>query len=403
MTEEFHSYDSKPKPKKATRVIIIILAVCLSPILIVALLFGLYVLAQISIQMDRQRAAELSPRVKALMPLNEAFLKAATGPEATTAVPYFKSWMSNVSFETTLLGCPDPAANDSPDACMYSDSGPLSEKTPEQICSDVIAYAKGLGATNEMSVLFSRGQLLSEKSVENCVSTLQAQPRSAAWALFSPQYVLYGNFKSNTPMAIGLTLSQQTTKVAAGGVNAPSMPPYDGKDLLQPLLNVYSITVATTLEVAKIEVKADPFANEKNRTAALLDLITYYRAANPQQDPRSKAFTDAVISDFNARYKFEGSWTPFVSSDDKVHWIQVVRTDGAKLCIAIDRKNSTSKNIHEQRIEGDTLENAAFIGNGEISYGLPGFQTVELAGVGQEIKDRNANYYFGDYFVGTCS
>jgi len=86
-----------------------------------------------------------------------------------------------------------------------------------------------------------------------------------------------------------------------------------------------------------------------------------------------------------------------------VHWIQVVRTDGAKLCIAIDRKNSTSKNIHEQRIEGDTLDNAAFIGNGEISSGRPGFQSVELAGVGQEIKDRNANYYFGDYFVGTCS
>jgi hypothetical protein len=403
MTEKFHSFEKKPKPKKAARIIVIIVAVCISPVLLAALLFGLFALAGISNQLAMQRAAELSPRVKALMPLNEAFLKAATGPSAAVAMPYFKSWTSNVSFETTLLGCPDPAENDSPDACMYSDSGPLSEQTPEQICSDVIAYAKDLGATSEISVLFSKGQPLSEKSFENCVSTLHSQPRSAAWALFSPQYVLYGNFKPDTPMAIGLTLSRQTTKVAAGGVNAPSMPPYDGKDILQPLLNVYSITVSTTLEVAKIEVKANPFANEKNRTAALLDLIAYYRAANPQQDPRSKTFIDAVISEFNSRYKFEDLWEPFVTQDDKVHWIQVRRNDGYKICIAIDRKNSTNKNIHEQRIEGDTLENAFFTGNGEISYGLPGFQTVELAGVGQEIKNRNANYYFGDYIVGNCS
>ena len=400
MTEEFHSFDSKPKLNKVVRKISVNVAVLVG---VMVTLAGLFILSAINFQNAMQMEAEISPRVKALMPLNEAFLKAATGPAATTAMPYFKSWMSNVSFETTLLGCPDPAANDSPDACMYSDSGPLSEKTPEQICSDVIAYAKGLGATYEMSVLFPRGQLLNEKSVENCVSTLSAQPRSAAWALFSPQYVLYGNFKPETPMAIGLNRAQQTSRVAAGGVNAPSMPPYDGKDVLQPLLDVYSITVATTLEVAKIEVRANPFADGKNRTAALLDLIAYYRAANPQQDPRSKIFIDAVISDFNARYKFEGSWKPFVSQDNKVHWIQVVRNDGYRICIAIDRKNSTDKNINEQRIEGDTLDNAFFTGNGDRSYGLPGFQTVELAGVGQKIKDRNADYYFGDYYEGTCS
>jgi hypothetical protein len=402
MTEQFEEFEQnlKPKNSKAGKIIAIILAVCVSPFV---LIYGTFVVAGINFRNDMQTAAELSPRVKALMPLNEAFLKAATGPAATAAMPYFKSWVSAVNFETTLLGCPDPAENDSPDACMYSDSGPLSEKTPEQICSDVIAYAKGLGATYEMSVLFPRGQLLNENSVDNCASTLHAQPRSAAWALFSPQYVLYGNFKPDTPMAIGLNRSQQTAKVAAGGVNAPSMPPYDGKDVLQPLLDVYSISVATTLEVAEIEVSANPFVGGENHTAALLDLIAYYRAANPQQDPRSKNFIDAVITDFDARYKFEGSWKPFVSQDNKVHWIQVVRKDGYKICIATDRKNSTDKNINAQRIAGDSLGNSDFTGNGDISWGLPGFQTVELGGIGKKISDSNADYYFGDYFEGTCS
>jgi hypothetical protein len=402
MTEQFEEFEQnlKPKNSKAGKIIAIILAVCISPFV---LLFCLFALEGISNHIATQKAAELSPRVKALMPLNEAFLKAATAPAATAAMPYFKNWTSAVSFETTLLGCPEPSANDSPDACMMSDSGPLSTESPKKLCTDVIEYAKGLGATNEMSVLFPQGTPLSEKSVDNCAATLMGQPRSAAWALFSPQYVLYGNFKPDTPMAIGLTHGQESPNVAAGGVNAPSMAPYDGKQILQPLLDIYSITVATTLDVAKIEVAANPFDGGKNRTAALLDLIAYYRTANPQQDPRSKIFIDAVIKDFNARYKFDGSWKPYVTEDKKVHWIQVVRKDGYKICIAIDRKNSTDKNINEQRIAGDSLGNADFTGNGDISWGLPGFQTVELSGVGNKISDSNADYYFGDYYEGTCS
>ncbi len=349
-----------------------------------------------------QQAAQLSPEVKALMPLNESFLKAATAPDAIAGLTHFKSWMSSVSFETTLLGCPDPAGNDSPDACMYSDAGKVTDQTPEQVCAEVIAYAQKLGATNEMSVLIPEGKTISKSSVASCVKTLHSQPRSAAWALFSPQYVLYGNYKPDTPIAIGLTHGEETPQAAAGGVNGDKVPPYTGKLVLQPLVDTYSLTVATTLKVEKIEVAPSPFAAGKNRTAALLDLIAFYRAANQQQDPRSKVFVDAVINDFGNRYGFPGTWKAFVTSDNKVHWIQVTRDDGYQICIAIERKNSTNKNINEQPSATDTGGNGDFIGNGDVTWGLPGAQAMELQGIGKEIQSMNADYYFGDYIVGQC-
>ena len=355
--------------------------------------------------MANKAASEISPEVQKLLPLNKAFLDEATSKESTALLGNVGEWFSNISWGTEVLGCPSPylQENNSADSCMINDSDVKKPQTPEQMCKNFIEYGKKLGATNEISVLFAKGQPISKSSVTNCMKTTNSQLRSASWALFSPDYILYGEFKPGTPMAVGISHELLTPQAAVGGVNGPTLAPYSGKAILQPLVDRYSITVATTFDQKTIQVAPSAFADGKNRTAALLDLIAFYRAANQQQDPRSKVFVDAVIKDFNARYEFPGTWKSFVTADNKVHWVQVTRDDGYQICIAIERKNSTNKNINEQPSENDTGGNGDFVGNGDITWGMPGAQGMELQGIGKEIKSMDADYYFGDYIVGKCT
>lgn len=355
--------------------------------------------------MANKAASEISPEVQKLLPLNKAFLDAATAPSATAELPHFGEWMQDISWGSGLLGCPSQykQENNSPDLCEFSTSDWKVAQTPKQVCTNVLAYAKKLGATNEISYLVAQGKPISESSVADCVKTLTSEAANYAVALNSPQFVFYGNFKPDTPMAIGVRHSEQTRQMAAGGVNAPTQAPYTGKQILQPLVDTYSITVATTFDQKTIQVDPSSFADGKNRTNALLDLIAFYRAANPQQDPRSKVFVDAVIDNFKKRYGFDDTWKSFVTPDKKVHWVQVIKKDGRQACFAIERKNSTDKNINMMHSENDSLGNGDFVGNGDITYGLPGYSTQPLMSGGKEIKSMNADYYFGDYLVGSCT
>lgn len=400
MTEKFDSFDDKPK-NKISRPALIITAAILAPFLFLVAIFAM---EGIGNSIAGKKATEISPEVKALLPRNKAFLDVATSKKSTALLGSVGEWVSNISWGTEVLGCPSPylQENNSADSCMTNESDVKKPQTAEQMCKNFIAYGKELGATKEISVLFEKGQPLSKSSVANCVKTTNSQLRSAGWALFSPNYILYGDFQPGTPMAVGLSHGLLTPQAAVGGVNGPSLAPYSGKEILQPLVDRYSITVATTFDHKTIKVAPSAFADGKNRTAALLDLIAFYRSANQQQDPRSKVFVDAVIKDFNARYEFPGTWKSFVTPDNKVHWVQVTRDDGYQICIAIERKNSTNKNINEQPANADLGGNGDFIGNGDIAWGMPGAQASELQGVGKEIKSMDADYYFGDYIVGKC-
>lgn len=403
MKEEFHSFDQRTKSKnrRGRGLMIALISV---PLVVYLAYIGMWVMVGINQSISAKKASEISPEVQALLPLNQEFLDAATSKQLSAGLGSLGDWVGSVSWETGVLGCPTPylEENNSPDSCMTTSTEPNYTPSSKEMCVKFIDYAKKLGATKQISVIYPQSKPISDSSVEDCAKTLNSELRSASYALFSHKFILFGNFKPNIPMAVGLSHGLYTPEAAAGLVNAPSSKPYTGATVLQPLVDKYDITVATTFDQKTISVEKSAFADGKNRTAALLDLIAFYRKANQHNNPRSQIFIDAVIKDFNQRYGFPGTWESYVTADGEVNWVQVTRDDGYQVCVAIERKNSTNKNINEQPASSDLYGNESFVGNGDINWGMPGAQVMHLQGTGREIESMNSDYYFGDYLVGKC-
>lgn len=405
MREEFHSFDQRSKSKNRLGTgARIALALIAWPLVVFLAYAAMWVLVGINMSNSAKEATEISPEVQALLPLNQEFLDAATSRQLSAGLGGFGDWVGSVSWETGVLGCPTPylVENNSPDSCMMTSTEQNYTPSSNEMCSKFIDYAKKLGATKQISVIYPQSKPISDSSVEDCEKTLNSELRSASYALFSPRFILFGDFKPNIPMAVGLSHGLFDPKAAAVDSNSGSTKPYSGSAVLQPLVDKYDITVATTFDQKIISVERSAFADGQNHTAALLDLIAFYRKVNQHNDPRSEIFIDAVIEDFKERYGFSGTWEPYVTADGEANWVQVTRADGYRVCVAIERKNSSNKNINEQPADSDLHGNESFVGNGDINWGMPGAQGEHLQGVGREIKNMSSDYYFGDYIVGKC-
>ena len=368
---------TKPRASTGTMVARVIGFTCLSTLLIP---IGLVVLIiGYNNNLNSQLNPDPAPSVIELRPQATEYLAQVTGN--MNLLPSFNEPGSAVYNR----GLPCLEDFESPDTCLlaYTDKF-LGEKHAE-ICTEVLEFAKQLGATEDSIPGDTQKQKLSNKSQARCVSVMTSYPRSVGWGWFSPAYYIQGEASNGAPFAIQLSGSQVS--------------PVDYSKAL-PELNTdtsklakekfeYSLITSTNYDTPDPIDSIPDYSDSKVQLAAMLDTFAYYRRSNMKLPPFNDEFARNMITEYKSKFRFEGKVEAFEDAKSEVHWVYFNDPGKLEVCVSVGKS-----------IEELSVENADAM-SGMLDSGLPG-GTIELAGVGKEVQSLTAQHVFGDYKMGRC-
>lgn len=320
-----------------------------------------------------------APSVQELTPKATEYLTQVT--DNMSLLPSFGEPMSAVFNR----GLPCLEGYESPDVCLLSTSGKYPGEQHAQICSEVIAFAKQLGGTEDSVPGETQMQKLSDKSQARCEAVMESYPRSVGWGWFSPAYFIQGEASNGAPFAIQLSATQ--------------LSPVDYSQAL-PKLNTdtsklatekyeYSIVTSTNYDTPDPIDSIPDYSDSKVQLAAMLDTIAYYRRSNKELPIFNADFARNMLVEYKSKFRFDGKVEAFEDSKGEVHWIYF--NDPGKLEVCVSVGQSTAEL---------SVENPDAM-SGMLESGMPGGGT-ELMGVGKEIKSLTAKHAFGDYKKGSC-
>lgn len=368
---------SKPKASTGTIIARVIGFSCLStlliPIAIVISIIGY------NNNLNSQLNPEPEPSVVALIPFATEYRAQVT--ENMSLLPSFNEPMDAVFNR----GLPCLEGYASPDTCLMASTDKFQGEQHAKICSEVLAFAKKLGAVEDSIPGETKMQKLSRKSQSRCESVMVSYPRSVGWGWFSPAYFIQGEASNGAPFAIQLTSSQVSP------VDYSAELPELNKDTskLAKEKFTYDIVTSTNYDTPDPIDSIPNYEDSKVQLAALLDTIAYYRRSNKELPVFNADFARNMIAEYKSKFRFDGKVEAFEDAQGEVHWIHFVDSGKLEVCVSV------GENVAELSVENEDAW------SGMLDSGLPG-GTIELMGVGKEISSLNSKHVFGDYKKGSC-
>ncbi len=367
------------KPRASTKTIVarVIGFTCLSTLLIPIGLFLLIV--GYNNNLNSQMNPTPAPSVQELSPKATEYLAQVTDNMAL--LPSFNEPMSAVFNR----GLPCLEGWESPDVCLLSTSDKFPVEQHAQICSEVIAFAKQLGGTEDSVPGETQMQKLSDNSQARCEAVMNSYPRSVGWGWFSPAYFIQGEASNGAPFAIQLSATQLSP------VNYSEALPEMNKDTrkLAKENYEYSIVTSTNYDTPDPIDSIPDYSDSKVQLAAMLDTIAYYRRSNQELPVFNADFARNMIIEYKSKFRFDGQVEAFEDSKGEVHWVYFNDPGKLEVCVSVGRSISEFSVVAEDSLSG------------MLESGLPG-GGVELMGVGKEIKSFTEKHVFGDYKKGSC-
>lgn len=132
------------------------------------------------------------------------------------------------------------------------------------------------------------------------------------------------------------------------------------------------------------------YSDSKIQLAALLDTFAYYRRSNKELPVFNADFARNMLLEYKSKFRFDGEVEAFEDSKSEVHWVHFNDSGKFEVCVSV------GSSISELSVENEDAW------AGMLDSGLPG-GTIELKGVGKEIKSLSAKHLFGDYKKGSCN
>ncbi len=312
-------------------------------------------------------------------------------PKATEYLADVKSNMALLpSFNEPMSavfnrGLPCLEGWESPDVCLTSTSDKFPGEQHAQICSEVIAFAKQLGGTEDSVPGETQMQKLSDKSQARCEAVMNSYPRSVGWGWFSPDYYIQGEASNGAPFAVQLSATQLSP------VNYSEALPELNTDTskLADEKFEYSVITSTNFDTPDPIDSIPDYSDSKVQLAAMLDTFAYYRRSNKELPVFNADFARNMISEYKSKFRFDGEVSAFEDSKGEVHWVHFDDSGKFEVCVSV------GPSIAELSVENEDAW------AGMLEYGLPG-GTIELKGVGKEVKSLSAEHFFGDYIKGSC-
>lgn len=320
-----------------------------------------------------------APSVQELTPKATEYLAQVT--DNMSLLPSFGEPMSAVFNR----GLPCLEGWESPDVCLISTSDKFQGEQHAQICSEVIAFAKQLGGTEDSAPGETQMQKLSDKSQDRCESVMNSYPRSVGWGWFSPAYFIQGEASNGAPFAIQLSATQ--------------LSPVDYSEAL-PELNTdttklaqekyeYSLVTSTNYDTPDPIDSIPNYSDSKVQLAAMLDTIAYYRRSNKELWAFNADLARNMLTEYKSKFRFDGKVEAFEDANGDVHWVHFNDPGKLELCVSVGESIADLSVADEDSFSG------------MLDSGLPG-GAVELMGVGKEIKSLTEKHTFGDYKKGSC-
>ncbi len=379
MNSEIQNEPAPVKPRASTGKIVarVIGFSCLSTLLI-----PIWIVIQIVVytnNLSAQVNPEPAPSVVELTPKATEYL--ADVKSNMALLPSFNEPNSAIFNR----GLPCLEGYQSPDTCLMATTDKFQGEKHAQICTEVLEFAKKLGATEDSIPGETQMQKLSSSSQARCESVMTAYPRSVGWAWFSPAYYIQGEASNGAPFAIELSSSQVSPvdySAALPELNTDTSKLADEKFK-------YSVITSTNFDTPDPIDSIPDYSDSKVQLAAMLDTFAYYRRSNKELPVFNAEFARNMISEYKSKFRFDGEVSAFEDSKGEVHWVHFDDSGKFEVCVSV------GSSIAELSVENeDALA-------GMLDSGLPG-GTIELKGVGKEVKSLSAEHFFGDYIKGNC-
>ncbi len=351
---------------------------CLSTLII-----PIWIISQIisySNNLNAQVNPEPLPSVAELTPKATEYL--ADVKSNMALLPSFNEPMSAVFNR----GLPCLEGWESPDVCLLSTSDKFPGEQHAQICSEVIAFAKQLGGTEDSVPGETQMRKLSDKSQARCEAVMNSYPRSVGWGWFSPAYFIQGEASNGAPFAVQLSATQ--------------LSPVDYSEAL-PELNTdtskladekfeYSVITSTNFDTPDPIDSIPNYSDSKVQLAAMLDTFAYYRRSNQELPVFDPDFAKNMIADYKLKFRFKGTVEAHIDSRGEVHAVHFVDPGKLDICVSVGATEDEFTQEFPEEIEMGMAES-----------GLPG-GSVELGGVRQEVNSLKSQPAFGNYMQGAC-
>jgi hypothetical protein len=320
-------------------------------------------------------------------------------PSVVALTPLADEYKSQVKENASLLssfndpvsaafnrGIPCPEEYSSPDSCLMFSTDKLPERQDSKICIEVLAFAKKLGFTHDSIPGDIEMQKISSKSQSRCETLMTSYPRSVGWGWFSPSYFLKGKASNGAPIVIQLTGSQVSP------VDYSQALPELNKDTtkLAQEKYEYDLVTATNYDSPDPIDSIPDYSNSKIQLAAMLDTFAYYRRSNKELPVFNADFARNMIAEYKSKFRFAGTIDAFLDAKGDVHMVHFVDPGKLDVCVSVGATESEFVKVYPEDVELGMAES-----------GLPG-GTVELGGVGKEVKSLKAKPNFGNYMQGAC-
>lgn len=218
-------------------------------------------------------------------------------------------------------------------ARLVVQSAPQTEPEFEKICSNVVAYAKQLGATAWLDKSSNTKGLLADviKAKHGCLDAIQGYPKLKVQlqTVVSPEFILAGKLKgsgdtSGVPIAISLQLLKQGT---AGD---------------HPNTWIYELQIATAFGADPLTLTGG-LSEGTIEINDLLQLIGQERLAAPDRNPTDPAFVKEILKS----YKHKIAIRVFESKPGVANRLDLTNSDGVHMCLAIDPWDAKREGIED--------------------------------------------------------
>lgn len=283
-------------------------------------------------------------------------------------------------------GLPCPTEDQSPDSCLMFSTDKLLERQDAKICSETLAFAKKLGFTHDSIPGDLEMQKISSKSQARCETLMTSYPRSVGWGWFSPAYYLQGKASNGAPIALQLTGSQISALDYSQALPEPNT---DTTKLAKEKYE-YDLITSTNFDFPDPIDEIPDYSNSKVQLAAMLDTFAYYRRSNKELPVFDPNFAKNIIAEYKSKFRFDGQVEGFTDSKGEVHMVHFVDPGKLDICVSVGATEIEFVKEFPDEVELGMAES-----------GLPG-GTVELGGVGKEVKSLKAKPTFGNYMKGAC-
>ena len=218
-------------------------------------------------------------------------------------------------------------------ARFVAQSSPQDQPEFGKICSNVIAYAKQLGATAWLDKTSNTKGLLTDesKTQDGCLDAIQGYPKLKVQVntVVSPEFILAGQFKgSGDTNGVPIALSLQLLKQGTAGDH--------------PNTWIYELQIATAFG-------GDPLALTGGLSKGtveindLLQLIGQERLAAPDRNPTEPAFVKEILKS----YKHKIAIRVFETKPGVANRLDLTNSDGVHLCLAIDPWDAKREGIED--------------------------------------------------------